>query len=243
MSPGPDNGDAGNVGDGVPADGGSFIERWSRRKRERLKPAAPRLATRPSSGSPDQAADGTAPLPVTAADPDAPLPSVDDLTETSDLTAFLEKRVPEELRRLAMRKMWALDPQIRDFVEMAENQYDWNTPGGVPGFGDLNAGTDLETLLAQAIGSGPTEPRSLEPDPTISTADLELDPGVGPTSTDDDAPQPVRRTEEVADEASTPVKTSQIREDVPASERNAISNADDPPATQIQRRHGRALPL
>ena len=91
---------------------------------------------------------------VTGADdhPDAPLPSVEDLKPDSDITAFLDKRVPEELRRMAMRRMWTLDPAIRDFIEMAENQYDWNDPNGVPGFGPLPAGTDMEALLAQATG-------------------------------------------------------------------------------------------
>ncbi|MBX9925644.1 MAG: DUF3306 domain-containing protein [Hyphomicrobiaceae bacterium] len=245
MSPGPDDGDAGNgnPGNGVAADGASFIERWSRRKREQLKPAPGRSALEPSSGSADPVAGGTAAPTVTAADPDAPLPSVDDLTETSDLTAFLEKRVPEELRRLAMRKMWALDPQIRDFIEMAENQYDWNTPGGVPGYGDLNPGTDIETLLAQAIGSGPKEPLSVEPGSTITMAELELEPGVELASLDDASPQAVQRTEEVATDPATPVNTSQIREDEPASERNATFNTDDQQAIKVQRRHGRALPL
>ena len=82
----------------------------------------------------------------------ATLPKVEDLTATSDITAFLRKGVPEELKRLALRRVWTLDPQIRDFIEVAENQYDWNAADGVPGFGALPEGTDLQALLAQATG-------------------------------------------------------------------------------------------
>jgi hypothetical protein len=38
------------------------------------------------------------------------LPAIDSLTLDSDFTAFLKEGVPEELKKLALRKLWASDP-------------------------------------------------------------------------------------------------------------------------------------
>lgn len=118
----------------------NFLGRWSRLKRA------------------DAAAPPT-PAPVPAAPVDEPpapkvelpLPSLDDIKPGADLTAFLRPHVPEALRRAALRKMWSLDPAIRDFREMADYDWDWNTPGGAPGFGPLDSGTDLEALARRVI--------------------------------------------------------------------------------------------
>ena len=136
------------------ADGESFLSRWSRLKARGGgddKPAPASLIDANATPLPAQVGEQLA--------DDAPslidltkLPRLEELTSGSDFAAFLQKGVPEELKRLALRKAWSLDPAIRDFVEVAENQYDWNAPGGVPGFGPLNAGADMTALLAQAIG-------------------------------------------------------------------------------------------
>ncbi|MEQ1713973.1 MAG: DUF3306 domain-containing protein, partial [Hyphomicrobium sp.] len=146
-----ENDDAARPGEG-------FVARWARLKRQETEadgqpPAAPARTSDPASGAVHGAGgDERGDVTGVGDHPDAPLPSVEDLKPDSDITAFLDKRVPEELRRMAMRRMWTLDPAIRDFIEMAENQYDWNDPNGVPGFGPLPAGTDMEALLAQATG-------------------------------------------------------------------------------------------
>ena len=81
------------------------------------------------------------------------LPKLEELTETTDITAFLRKGVPEHLRNAALRKSWALDPAIRNYVNPAlEYAYDWNTPGGVPGGGELDAGIDVARLVSQIMG-------------------------------------------------------------------------------------------
>lgn len=129
----------------------SFLSRWSRRKRgdEQNRPDASRGQKEPSEpGSSTEVEDDAAVDKVDL----ATLPKIEDLLPSSDISAFLQKGVPEELRRLALRKAWSLDPQIRDFIEVAENQYDWNKPDGVPGFGPLDPGTDIEALLKQATG-------------------------------------------------------------------------------------------
>jgi len=117
-----------------------FLTRWSRQKRDAAAPAV-------DTGTADVAAD--------APEVDlSKLPNIDDLTANSDITGFLRKGVPEALQRLALRRMWSLDPAIRDFVEIAENQWDFNAPGGIPGlYQDLLEGTDVSVWLAQAAPS------------------------------------------------------------------------------------------
>jgi hypothetical protein len=143
-----------------------FLARWSRLKKAeaaRPLPAAASQPAPPSEADPREAGPAAA-APATSDVSAAPseeavrledLPRLDDLTADSDISIFLRKGVPEELRNLALRRAWSLDPAIRDFVEVAENQYDWNAPGGVPGFGELDPSFDLEKLLAQATGQLP----------------------------------------------------------------------------------------
>lgn len=132
-----------------PVDGEGFLTRWSRLKRK-AEPSHSAAALPPDDGV---AAD---PAPVAVAETSldlSKLPKIEDLTAGSDYKAFLQSGVPAELQRAALRKAWSLDPAIRDFVEVAENQYDWNAPNGVPGFGPLAPGTDIAALLKQAIGA------------------------------------------------------------------------------------------
>ena len=83
------------------------------------------------------------------------LPKLEEMTATTDITGFLRKGVPEHLRNAALRKSWALDPAIRNYVNPAlEYAYDWNTPGGVPGTGELGAGMDVARMVSQIMGTG-----------------------------------------------------------------------------------------
>lgn len=120
-----------------------FLGRWSRRKRGEDLPepvAAPPVPEAAPAPSP----------PEPAFDPDS-LPALDSLGAGSDLSAFLHPKVPELLRQAALRRVWAADPGIRDFVGPADYAWDFNAPDGVPGFA-LQVGGDLRKLLAQAIG-------------------------------------------------------------------------------------------
>ncbi len=114
-----------------------FLARWSQRKQEAKQPE-------PKQEAPVAAASDVPAEPIVAevdAEPEfdlSSLPKLEELTGTTDITAFLKKGVPEHLRNAALRKSWALDPAIRNYVNPAlEYAYDWNTPGGVPGGGEL----------------------------------------------------------------------------------------------------------
>jgi hypothetical protein len=150
-------------------DGKSFLSRWSQRKQE---------AKRPDPDAP--AADAevpTGPVAESATEPEfdlSSLPKLEDLTPTTDITAFLRKGVPESLRNAALRKAWALDPAIRNYVNPAlDYAYDWNTPGGVPGSSEIGAGMDVARLVSQIMGGSESVA-----EPTVAAAD----PGSAPAS-------------------------------------------------------------
>ena len=46
--------------------------------------------------------------------------SIDDLTADLDFTAFLKEGVPEELKRLALRKLWRSDPVFANLDGLVE---------------------------------------------------------------------------------------------------------------------------
>jgi hypothetical protein len=159
----------------------SFLSRWSRRKRENTSPRLrgkslpsgedPRVGSRSASGEGDspstQAVESPPrpdPLPASgereiargereAADFDpASLPPIESIDAGTDVSAFLRPGVPADLAQAALRRAWVADPAIRDFVGLAENSWDFNAPGGVPGFEPLRAIDDVQRLAAQVAG-------------------------------------------------------------------------------------------
>jgi hypothetical protein len=172
----------------------NFIARWSRRKRESgndpetepktpatPEPAAPGVLDRSESAPP-----ASPRKPEEPADPPpfdlASLPPLESIAAGTDIRAFLQSGVPAELAKAALRRAWAADPAIRDFIEIAENQWDFANPSSIPGFGPMRATDDVRQLISQAVGkledetasalqaegqvaSSPTplEPRQLEP--------------------------------------------------------------------------------
>lgn len=134
-----------------------FLARWSQRKQEAKqpepKPEAPAAEGVESSGSPAPQGEDVAPEFDLST-----LPKLEELTGSTDITAFLRKGVPEHLRNAALQKSWALDPAIRNYVNPAlEYAYDWNAPGGVPGGGELGPGVDVARLVSQIMGEPSAE--------------------------------------------------------------------------------------
>src|ERR1051325_9194342 len=125
-----------------------FLKRWSRRKREVAKEEA--RETRPPAAATQPPAPADA-KPEAAFDP-ASLPSLESITELTDITAFLREGVPADLTRAALRRVWAADPSIRDFVGLAENAWDFTDPNAMPGFGPLEATEEVRRLIARVVG-------------------------------------------------------------------------------------------
>jgi hypothetical protein len=143
----------------------NFLSRWTRLKREASETPEGAAPDAPADGSREAApsVDATAPS-ARASEPTidlSALPSIESITATTDIRAFLAPGVPAELTRAALRRAWVADPQIRNFVGIAENQWDFNDPNGIPGFGSLGPLDDVRRLVAQVMGEvdkGPQTP-------------------------------------------------------------------------------------
>lgn len=129
-----------------------FLKRWSRRKQEARE------------NKDDKAAE-PAPLPAEAAatapdvalEPEidiSKLPPLDSITAATDITEFLRKGIPAELSRAALRRAWAADPAIRDFVGLAENAWDFTDPNAIPGFGALQGTPEQIGAMVERVMGG-----------------------------------------------------------------------------------------
>src|SRR5712671_6233755 len=126
----------------------NIMSRWSRMKQQSARRAAPDDLSSESKPVDAEAGDlnkATAAAPATdsptspAFDP-ASLPLLQSITAGTDIRSFLASNVPLELTRAALRRTWVTDPAIRDFIGIAENQWDFNDPTAMPGFEPLRAG-------------------------------------------------------------------------------------------------------
>src|SRR5829696_4603627 len=128
-----------------------FLARWSQRKQEAKVPE-PKPDAAVAKGDVAAAPEEAAPEPEFDL---SSLPKLEELTGSSDITAFLRKGVPEHLRNAALQKSWALDPAICNYVNPArEYAYDWNTPVGVPGCGEMDAGMEVGRRVSKIMGNG-----------------------------------------------------------------------------------------
>ena len=94
------------------------------------------------SNEAEVAAPATASPASPAFDP-ASLPPLHSITLGTDIRSYLASSVPVELANAALRRAWVTDPAIRDFIGIAENQWDFNDPTAMPGFGPLTASNDV----------------------------------------------------------------------------------------------------
>lgn len=144
----------------------NFLARWSRRKRDAAedtsatKPdTAPDASAETTQAREDPRPDGAAlaepggELPELSFDP-ASLPPIESITAESDIRAFLAPGVPAELTRAALRRVWTTDPNIRDFIGLSENSWDFNAAGSIGGFGPLEMTDELRRQIAQMVGRG-----------------------------------------------------------------------------------------
>jgi hypothetical protein len=114
----------------------------------------------------DHAASNTAPrvtaLSVSLAGEAAPaafdpaaLPSLGSINAQTDIAVFLRSGVPDELQVAALRRAWTVDPAIRDFKGLNENDWDFTGPNSAPGFGELGPEVDIDRMVAQIFGDPP----------------------------------------------------------------------------------------
>jgi hypothetical protein len=83
----------------------------------------------------------------------ASLPPLHSIVADTDMQQFMHEAVPEEVTRAALRSAWTADPAVRDFVGIAENQWDFNDHASMPGFGPIKAGDYLATQALQSLSN------------------------------------------------------------------------------------------
>ncbi len=263
---------ANRKGSGPMTDEEGFLTRWSRRKRESdhespEPKAADRgdVALRQDGADVDSTAAKAAPSPAGARDADeetriaepevdlASLPPVESIDARSDITAFLKSGVPAELTRAALRRVWTSDPAIRDFIEVAENQWDFATGVGIPGFGPIEASEELTRIASRIAEAG----RPDFPDPGFGRPpdeagqQPEIPPASDESTTVARGPEAAEeRTERHKDEAPLPHQdTAQNSGNSPETVHVAMQQSHPPerptaenPVAPFRRPHGRALP-
>jgi TorA maturation chaperone TorD len=147
----------------------NIMLRWSRMKRQSGGTNEPNSSFSPAKPNEAQTGDlNQAPPPTdspgSATFDLASLPPLQSITAGTDIRSFLGSSVPVELTRAALRRTWVTDPAIRDFIGIAENQWDFNDPTAMPGFGPLRA-NDLPGLAGlgesgRACGAAAEEVRA-----------------------------------------------------------------------------------
>jgi hypothetical protein len=206
-----------------------FLARWSRRKLAQTE-SPPEAAVEPDNNGPAEGELPESPMRAESkeATPDAQdldLPPLESIGPGSDVRAFLRAGVPAALSRAALRRAWAADPAIRDFVGLAENSWDFTKPGQIPGFNAI-APNEVKELLARYLddgGSSKTKPPS--PDAAEPASIPERERQNNPP--DKDGP------EQAAQIAAAHTKEADVPDDEPAG---------DEAGTSPRAAHGSALP-
>lgn len=228
----------------------NFLQRWSQRKgaAENNTPDNADLSPEDKAVDSNAAAQGVADPPVF--DP-ATLPSIESITATSDIRAFLAPGVPEELTRAALRRVWVTDPTIRSFVGIAENQWDFTKPDSIPGFGSLEPTPALRravlNLFGDALGQTGEEPADAKQVEQTEISGQQLPPATvpAPGENDDSAERSPTRTDFAISEnaCADPIVAQNTNQDSnnDALADRGISDTGEK-SRSINRKHGGAVP-
>ena len=224
-----------------------FVARWSRLKGETVKKRKETDAAQSdphreaaTAAAADPVAEGAPPKADNTSEPafdPASLPAIESITAGSDIRGFLQSGVPAELTKAALRRVWTTDPAIRDFIGIAENQWDFTDPTAMPGFGPLEATDDVRELVAQAMGKLGLSPPGVESTglPEIASA------AVAP-------PDPMRTPQQVPGMPKGNETEARMGDSVEGHKKTALAAPQHGGAraeTEIapnRRTHGRALP-
>jgi hypothetical protein len=79
------------------------------------------------------------------------LPSIDSIDAQTNISVFLQRNVPPEIRVAALRRAWLMDPAIRDFKGLQEVDWNFDTISSIPGFGDLSPEVDIQRMVSEII--------------------------------------------------------------------------------------------
>jgi hypothetical protein len=240
-----------------------FLSRWSRLKQdakrdseaqgdepsvERVRPIEADAPT-PGAAASGEASGAEAPRAPEDAETEgqqnpqidlSSLPPIESIGAGTDIGAFLRKGVPLELTRAALRRAWTTDPTIRDFIGVAENQWDFATGSDLPGFGPLEASDDVrrmvEELFQQKIPAAEAAPS------VLSQSQLPAEAGARSAVNEMDLETGVRRI--IVAHPPSPEPESQVsaadNKELNIAMQQSGEQADS--GLPIKRLHGRALP-
>jgi hypothetical protein len=166
----------------------------------------------------------------------ASLPLIDSITADTDIVAFLKSDVPMELTRAALRRAWTSDPAIRDFIGIAENQWDFNDPNGISGFGPLDATEGGVTFLAQ-LSSTPGEMPDLLAERAALVECVTSNAACSEQSEADQHAQLDARQSHSTDSITTSCAMAEAR-----AQTKAAHGIEEYDASFTRRSHGSALP-
>ncbi|WP_135078959.1 DUF3306 domain-containing protein [Terasakiella sp. SH-1] len=105
-----------------------FLSRWSRRKTETETKEEVHPVEAPAVQCVEETAEAQSLAPIEEIPAEeqeaivADLPDIESLTEESDFSAFMKQGVPEELQKLALRKLWKSSPIFANLDGL--NDYD-----------------------------------------------------------------------------------------------------------------------
>jgi len=206
-----------------------FLSRWARLKRE----SAAESPQRSEAQTPDSAP--SAPDPAAAQEFDvSSVPAIESISAQSSVAAFLRAGVPEDLTRAALRNAWVSDPAIRDFVGIAENQWDFNGEGTIAGFGPLSA-----EEYARYVATRTLRADSALAAPGVENADKRESSGaMGAHESTDGPPAP---SASASPSQSHPIDQPSVGQSqaMPATSARVFESSS---ASQTKRTHGSALP-
>jgi len=186
------------------------LRRWSRLKTAaRAKQADTELADAPAESG--AASPGLEPADVAAGEQNvAPedLPDIETLDKDSDFTPFLGAGVPDELRRLALRKLWTSDPVLANLDGLNDYDEDFSALGMIASTVStlFKPGEGMPDPAPESVLSEPYQPEQAKE--TIADADVGAEDG--------------QRDE---DQASAPPNTGP--DDVAVSQSAAATGSED----------------
>jgi Protein of unknown function (DUF3306) len=200
----------------------STLSRWSERKaaaRRGDAPPEPADEARAVADIPPapQEASGNAAAPepalpadaAPAADDDMPaLPSIDELNAESDYTVFLGEKVPEQLRRAALRKLWTSDPVLAN----------------LDGLNDYNEDYNLTTTVIGAVQSAWQAGRGYAEE--VEEKLDRVDEALGTSSDSNEEPQQAELQQDESQAASETARVSQDSDALDESETAGDNSAD-----------------
>jgi len=239
-----------------------FLTRWSRRKRdavdtEQAKGPLVGPPVGPHVGAPGErdiipenavfenvtpSVDGSekATPPESAFDLKS-LPPIESITAATDIRPFLAPGVPAEIARAALRRAWSADPRVRDFVGLADYDWDYHTPGSAAGFGPLEMTDELRRMVARILGDiVDTDAPERSDQPATGTQRVEE-----PSRPAGEAKRVAALDEGITEPRNGPqdrVGSVTVTETTASAALQNETSRDQPSRSPIRRGHGRALP-